>query len=42
LKKQRASCPPPYHTHMEMEVTLPDEIAMMTLPGVAFFPSKVV
>ena len=23
---------------MELEVTLPDEVAVMTLPGVAFFP----
>ena len=34
-------CGPPgpcYGAHMEIEITLPDEVAVMTLPGVAFFP----
>lgn len=29
---------PPYPFPMEIEITIPDEVAVMTLPGVAFFP----
>lgn len=32
------SSQPSYRVNMEMEITLPDEVPVMTLPNVAFFP----
>lgn len=35
LRASSATC---YGARMELEITLPEEIAVMTLPGMAFFP----